>query len=72
MVGVVLAEGVELGLVEIVWGAVGVGVGVGDELQPLRSNTNAPVEAANTAEILRPVIQQIYLLLVQVKMRAAL
>jgi hypothetical protein len=43
--GVVLAEGVEVGLVKIVSGVVG--VGEGDELQPLRTRPTAIAETAN-------------------------
>ncbi len=45
---------------------VGVGVGVGDELQPLRTNTNTDVEAAKTIETRDFLMWPIYLVLVGV------
>lgn len=57
-VGVALPDGVEVGLVKIV--CVSVGVGVGDLLQPLKSNTNATDEAAKETEIRDFLMLQIY------------
>lgn len=70
MVGVGLLDGVEAGLVEIVWG--GVGVGAGDEPQPLKSRMAAIAEAVRTAEFLDFFMPQIYLVSVQVEKDAAM
>jgi hypothetical protein len=64
---VVLAEGVEVGLVEIVSGVVGVGEGEGDELQPLRTRLTAITETANAPVLFSHFIYPIYLVNLRVE-----